>query len=207
MNKCPSCNRSSENPIRACRCGWREGNSSTPLIRKVGYELQKVIDEGTLTSLVSFTVKLLKGGRCGCPELIGKMNDWGVEGCIERREEIATEIRKKLLYAPGAREHILNAIDLAIVRTKPPPRQDNGPWYVAITTAPRKVVTAEETFRQVRQAGWEPTVFAEPGSHWVSDFDYLFSPTKLGIWHNWVRSVKAALDSGKPYILTLQDES
>ncbi|MEX0642053.1 MAG: hypothetical protein WD468_05100 [Pirellulales bacterium] len=83
----------------------------------------------------------------------------------------------------------------------------NGYWFVAVTTAPRKSCTLLQCIKSLRAAGWEPTVFAEPGST-TSDAETIWNATKLGVWHNWLTSAKYALEkTDAEVILTVQDDS
>lgn len=78
-------------------------------------------------------------------------------------------------------------------------------WYVAVTTAPRKECTLEATLQSLERCGWEPVVFAEPGSTPTDRLTYN-NPTKLGVWYNWIQSVRVALESDADVIFTVQDD-
>lgn len=79
-------------------------------------------------------------------------------------------------------------------------------WYVAVTTAPRKDCTLEKCILSLRSCGWEPTVFAEPGST-LTDALTVHNTEKLGVWYNFLKSARHALESDADIIMTVQDDS
>lgn len=79
-------------------------------------------------------------------------------------------------------------------------------WSVVVTTAPRKEPTLQLCVDSLRDCGWEPIVLAEPNSP-LSDALTIHNPERLGVWHNWVKSVKVALKTDAEVILTVQDDS
>lgn len=79
-------------------------------------------------------------------------------------------------------------------------------WEVAVTTAPRKDCTLLGCIESIRDCGWEPTVFAEPDST-PTDCLTIHNQTRLGVWHNWRKSVQYCLDQNPDLILTVQDDS
>lgn len=84
---------------------------------------------------------------------------------------------------------------------------DNGDWTVAITTAPRRDCTLQRCVDSVRNAGWEPIIFAEPGST-KTDAQTFENPERKGVWHNWRDSCGWILRNTKSQlILTVQDDS
>jgi hypothetical protein len=58
----------------------------------------------------------------------------------------------------------------------------------------------------MRIAGFDPVIFAEPGSTAV-DCETIANPQRLGVWHNWLASCYSALSHDGDYILTAQDDS
>ena len=78
-------------------------------------------------------------------------------------------------------------------------------WYVAVTTAPRKECTLVSTLESLEDCGWEPIVFAEPGSTITNRLTY-HNEVKLGVWYNWIKSVRTALESDADVIMTVQDD-
>jgi hypothetical protein len=90
----------------------------------------------------------------------------------------------------------------------PVQKPDDKDWAVVVTTAPRQDPTTEACLDSIRIAGWEPVVFAEPGSLVVESYSFISNDTRLGAWHNWLKSMRWALDrTTAPYILSVQDDS
>jgi len=80
-------------------------------------------------------------------------------------------------------------------------------WAVAVTTAPRAETTLTQCVGSLRQAGWEPIIFAEPNSHKIADAETIWNKQKRGVWHNWLNSAKWCLSKTKAdWILTVQDD-
>lgn len=78
-------------------------------------------------------------------------------------------------------------------------------WSVAITTAPRKEPTLQRCVDSVRAAGWEPIVFAEPGSEEV-DCQTIHNKHKFGVYRNWLQAADWTLKQAADAILLLQDD-
>lgn len=84
---------------------------------------------------------------------------------------------------------------------------NNGDWTVAVTTAPRKNCTLIESIESIRDAGWEPIVFAEPGST-KTTAKTVENKERKGVWHNWRDSAAWCLkNTDSQLILTVQDDS
>jgi hypothetical protein len=80
-------------------------------------------------------------------------------------------------------------------------------WYVIVTTAPRRDPTLQVCIDSIRDCGWDnPIVLAEPDSP-QSDATTIVNPERLGVWRNWVKSVRLALESDADVILTVQDDT
>jgi len=80
-------------------------------------------------------------------------------------------------------------------------------WAVAVTTAPRRDCTLGECLQSLRQCGWSPVVFAEPGSTRTDEVT-IQNPRRLGTWHNWVQSLRWCLENtDADAILTVQDDA
>ncbi len=78
---------------------------------------------------------------------------------------------------------------------------------VAVTTAPRKDCTLAYCLASIEACGWDPIVFAEPGST-ETEYQTVSNPEKLGIWHNWLNSCRWCLsNTTSEYIMTVQDDS
>jgi hypothetical protein len=81
-------------------------------------------------------------------------------------------------------------------------------WAVVVTTAPRQDPTIETCLESIRYAGWEPVIFTEPDSTVIEGYSFLSNTVRLGAWHNWLRSMRWALDkTTAKYILSVQDDS
>lgn len=87
-----------------------------------------------------------------------------------------------------------------------PPVKDSD-WFVAVTTAPRKDPTIQECLQSIYRCGWEPIIFAEPGSVTIEDYKYVYNSERLGAWHNWLKTMRASLGTDAKYILSVQDDS
>lgn len=79
-------------------------------------------------------------------------------------------------------------------------------WFCGVTTAPRKEPTVQKCVDCLKYAGFEPVVFAEPGSPDVKRCDYVVNSKRLGVWYNWVHAAEVAVELGKPYSLIVQDD-
>lgn len=189
-------------------CGQTNTVAIAPPPGKVGTELTAIIP------------RIFKSKECNCEGYAIAMDSWGLHGCIDRYEEIVSHLVDKSnrrwfarLFPESTREAKAREwLDLAIERTREKlsaskPTINNGNWYVAVTTAPRKDCTLLKSIESIRQAGWEPTIFAEPGST-ASDCETIWNPERKGVWHNWLASARYALEHSKAeLILTVQDDS
>lgn len=80
-------------------------------------------------------------------------------------------------------------------------------WAVVVTTAPREDCTLATSISSIKACGWDPVVFAEPGSTPV-DCLTVKNSQRLGAWHNFLSSVRWALRStDASVILTAQDDA
>jgi hypothetical protein len=78
---------------------------------------------------------------------------------------------------------------------------------VAVTTSPRRHCTLELCLASIDVCGWDPIVFAEPGST-LTEYQTIENTSRLGVWHNWLNSVRWCLEHTRtPRILTVQDDS
>ena len=195
-----------------CSCGAKTESAFVQPLRlapagKVGTELAAIIPR-----------IFRKSKTCGCQAYANLMDSWGIDGCIQRYDEIIATLVKRanrqwfLRMFPDAskeakaKQWLDQAIENAL-RSLKASRPQNGNWYVAITTAPRKDCTLIQCIESMRKAGWEPTIFAEPGST-ASDAETIWNPERKGCWHNWLASARHALaHSDAKYILTVQDDS
>lgn len=169
--------------------------------------------KGPGTILKGMIPKLFKRGGCTCTDFARKMDSWGVAGCEQNRERIIRHLlnqaqRSKLLSIFGERPARIVAeywVNEAIKQASSYSGIDNDQWFVLITSAPRKEPTLAECIASVRAAGWEPRIFAEPGTE-AKDVYVHQNINQLGVWHNWLNSCRVALQSNAQYIVTLQDD-
>jgi len=188
--------------------------AACPVCRSVATPHKPIPTGGPGTELEKLIPLFFASDLCKCKSYARKMDRWGVEGCLERYDEIvdhltkqAAKIRIVNLFGPVNRLVAQRWVTQAIDNARPVSRVlDNGDWFVAITTAPRRDCTLLRCIDSIRQAGWEPTIFAEPGST-KTDAVTVSNPERLGVWHNWLASARYALDhSTVGVILTVQDD-
>ena len=169
---------------------------------------------GPGTELLKIIPKCFKKDGCQCFPYAERMDRWGVAGCEERFDEIvdhlceeAKKVRIIKILGPVNRVVAIHWTRQAIDNARSNAKDiDNGDWFVAVTTAPRRDCTLNETIDSIRVAGWEPTIFAEPGST-ETDAVTFHNPDCLGVWHNWLASARHAIDhSDAAMILTVQDD-
>lgn len=83
-------------------------------------------------------------------------------------------------------------------------------WAIGITTAPREPSTLVKCIKSTRKNGWEPSVFAEPGTDLTGlECALIMRDVRLGAWHNW-REMGLQLLAAQPdadVILTIQDDT
>lgn len=205
--------------LYVCR---RDGDPVPELVQQAALGVDGSPIEGPGTELAWLIPDLFESPGCDCKSYARKMNRWGVEGCEQRRERIEIHLVKqakknKLLSLFGdalPRIAANKLVDIAIRRAKA--KQDlltvrrdwrdlHPDWFVGITTAPRREPTLLRCVRSVRVAGWEPVVYAEPGSL-ETTCETVTRPEVFGVWRNWYSMVKDGLDSGAKYIVTFQDD-
>lgn len=84
-------------------------------------------------------------------------------------------------------------------------------WQVLVTTAPRTEPTLSKCILSLRDCGWnhEIVVFSEPESDLsnISVTKVVRNKEKLGVWRNWVQSVRYGLATDADVIMTVQDDS
>ena len=78
-------------------------------------------------------------------------------------------------------------------------------WTVVVTTAPREEPTLHECIDSLQACGWDPVVFAEPGSE-KTDCLTFENEQRKGVWHNWLASCRWALEQNTACVLTVQDD-
>lgn len=156
--------------------------------------------------------------KCGkCADRVSKMNKWGPAKCRKRRPLIIQWLKQSARKngLPFSEFVAGEIIDLAIANAErkvrrqslAKPIKPDPKWAVAVTTAPRKDCTLEQCIESMRVCGWDPIVFAEPGSTEI-DARTIWNSEKLGVWHNWIKSAKWCIENtAAEYILTVQDDS
>lgn len=80
-------------------------------------------------------------------------------------------------------------------------------WAAVVTTAPRRDCTLRQCLDSMAACGWTPTVFAEPKSTQVRGYETFENKDRLGVWHNWLRAARWAIEQRPEYIITVQDDS
>ena len=170
---------------------------------------------GPGSELRSIIPKFFESEGCECRSYAAKMDRWGVDGCERRFDSIVSHLvsnakQSAIISLLGpinelvAKKWLRQAIDAA---KKHSSQATDQTWFVAVTTAPRKDCTLVECIESLRTAGWEPTIFAEPGST-TTDAETVWNDQRRGCWHNWLASARYALEnSNASAILTVQDDS
>ena len=183
--------------------------------------LAQRLGEGVGTELHKMIPAFLDRAGCNCKSFAKKMNIWGPDSCEKNREHIITHLVTKsqdrviFSWVPEvatrmvASQLLTSAISKARQQESATPPNDK--WFCAVTTAPRQIPTLDTCLQSLVVAGFEPFIFAEPKSNVV---DSQFEPfmirhkEKKGVWHNWLSSVRYALEnSDANIILTVQDDS
>lgn len=123
---------------------------------------------------------------------------------IKYRNKQARLDRYSELIDPVVPKHSNPRIPKPLIPIQPVKDSD---WYVAVTTAPRKDPQLSKCLDSIYRCGWEPTVFAEPESVVVEGYNYVHNSERLGAFHNWLKTMHAALGTDAKYILSVQDDS
>ena len=184
--------------------------------------IEDKLGTGVGTELHKIIPTFLERKNCSCNSFAKKMNVWGPDMCEKNREHIiqhlVNESKKRSLFSwvpetatKLVAEKLLNtAITKAKFKAKKTQDSDEK-WFCAVTTAPREIPTIKTCLESLQIAGFEPFVFAEPGS---PDLPLEFKETtirnkkKKGVWHNWLDSIRYALNnSDANIIMTVQDDS
>jgi hypothetical protein len=178
------------------------------------------LGEGPGTELHKLIPAFLEGEDCDCKNWARKMNVWGVDGCEKNRKEIVcklvNESRKRpiLAWVPNMAIQVVadKLLTTAINNYTKKEKLEKYKWFVAVTTAPRREPTLSTCLESMIIAGWNATVFAEPGDYNFLNDEYksrlIFNKEKLGVWRNWVHSCRYALEnSDANVIMTVQDDS
>ena len=153
--------------------------------------------------------------KCKCQNRIEKMNAWGPDRCEQKIDTIARWLKHSAriarlpyvdliargLVSRAIRNSRRNATQVRVVT-----REHDQRWSVAITTAPRQDCTLNKCVESVRQCGWEPVIFAEPGST-VVDCETVWNSERKGVWHNWRQASEWCLARNTEFVMTVQDDA
>lgn len=203
ITQCPRCG------TKTIHANDKPNPHNCPLVPRTTHQMLR---SNPGTELASLIPEFFKKDGCGCDEYIDKMNKWGVYECFQRKNKIVSHLvsqaRAKnlpeLLSKPVAERWVQRSLERA--RNKFPTGAGKD-YYVAVTTAPRSPETLSRCVQSLRNCGWEPTVFAEPGSHPI-EVRTVNNPTRRGCWGNWLYSARYAVqNSTAPYIMTVQDDT
>lgn len=200
----------------------RSGQDVPPIVleARLGDSATAAID-GPGTELAKLIPNFFASKKCSCGSMSRKMNRWGVKGCEENHDRIVNHLveqAKKIGWVFGdaipkaIAGHWLNvAIEKARVNEQIASesmdwRTVHPDWFVGITTAPRRSPTLQRCIASVRGAGWQPVIFAEPGSV-ETNCETIRNSERLGVWRNWYSVAKWSLENTDcKYIVTLQDD-
>ena len=185
--------------------------------------IERQIGNGPGTELHKLIPTIFQRKGCGCKNFAKRMNIWGPAECEVKMEVIVDHIVEKskqsrlLGWVPVlatrivAERLIKRAIAKARKKNADTSIAEKFNWFVAVTTAPRENCTLQKSLQSMEIAGFDPVVFAEPGSTAVQDsngYKVIENARKKGIWHNWLHSCRWALDnSDAEVIMTVQDDA
>ncbi|MEZ6057201.1 MAG: hypothetical protein R3C01_10905 [Planctomycetaceae bacterium] len=107
---------------------------------------------------------------------------------------------------------IPSAGPIACCRSCPDRQSTRLRWGVGVTTAPRQDPTLRTCVQSLVDAGWQPTVFAEPETDLSAlppQAPVITRPQRLGCWHNWLTMCRDLLEQHPraEAILTVQDDT
>ena len=174
------------------------------------------LGEGPGTELSNLIPKQLEHVGCGCKDYARKMNRWGVEGCTKRFDQIVEHLVKKSNTAPllgwvpstATRMVAKNLVRRAIDKANKNRKASKLTWFVGVATAPRPECTLTKCTDSMRVAGFDPVIFAEPGSTRIESCNMITNKEKKGVWYNWISLCEYALNNtSADVIMTVQDDS
>jgi hypothetical protein len=207
-------------------------NLANPGTRIVAKKAQKKLEEDLLaTAEVKFGIgpgtelhkmipKFLEIPGCGCKSWAKKMNIWGPDGCEKNKEDIVNKLiseskkRSVLSWVPDAATRMVaeRLVNTAIQRARSNEQNQKYKWCTVVTTAPRKDPTLSTCLDSLLIAGFNPYIFAEPGSYRELNQAYqtrmFVHSQRKGVWWNWIESCRWALENTDAnVIMTVQDDS
>ena len=171
---------------------------------------------GPGTELSKLLPQQLERNGCACKAYANKMNRWGVKECKRRFDEIVDYLVHKgninplLGWIPSfaTRPVAKKLLTIAINRAEKTTTPSKFTWFSAITTSPRPDCTLQKCVDSMIIAGFDPVIFAEPGSTRVPSCTTVHNDKKKGVWYNWLQSCEYALEhSDANVIMTVQDDS
>jgi hypothetical protein len=211
--------------VRAYRDRWaNQGYELPPIGMKLPEpEPPALIDNGGPgTELAALLGRLgIKADPgCKCRQKAEAMDAAGVDWCRYHQEKIldwlADESKKRGIpfIRRLARALVLRASRNAAAGQPPGPPEHPLPpgvttWAVGITAAPRPKSQLARTVNSLRRAGFEPTIYAEPGTHLGSlpyGVEVVRRPQRLGCWRNYVQTLRDLHTRGADAVFIVQDD-
>lgn len=186
---------------------------------EVRKKAENYFGDGPGTELKKMIPEWLSRPGCGCKNFAKKMNIWGINGCRRNIDFIVQRLMSEknklgfLGWVPDkATESVCKKlVNTAIKRAEEKEGSRKHNWFVAVTTAPRKEPTLQHCLDSLLINGWNPYIFAEPGTYDINDEyrqNLIQHEEKKGIWWNWIESCRYALaNSDADIIMTVQDDS
>ena len=174
------------------------------------------LGDGVGTELTKLIPKSLEHRGCGCKDYAKKMNNWGVEGCKQRFDQIVDRLVRKgkenplMGWIPSAASRIAarSLVARAIKAAEKNTPISKFKWSTVVTTAPRTDCTLQKSIDSMIIAGFDPVIFAEPESTKVKSCVTIKNKEKMGVWYNWIQSCEYALEqTDANVIMTVQDDS
>jgi len=172
---------------------------------------------GTELKALLSRIGLVEKSGCNCNRRRLEMDGHGIPWCRENLDTIVAWLREEaekrgLPFVDfAARQIVRLAIRRAekkekktmptndgIVLERPPRHplpKGVTKWAVGITSAPRKNPTLARCVRSVQRGGFDPIVFAEPGTETADvDAEIVTRPERLGCWRNYVQTLRDLLE-------------
>jgi len=179
---------------------------------------ETAMKHGPGSELHNLIPAFLSSQGCGCKNFAAKMNMWGPDGCEKNKKDIVDHLvkqsKKRAMFSwmpeSATKKVAEKLVDTAIKRARGRSQDPNTKWFCAVTTAPRQISTLRTSLDSMKIAGFEPFIFAEPGSDIPVDYSeaVILHRKRLGVWHNWLFSLRYAIDNTDAnIIMTVQDDT
>ena len=199
----------------------KENQAIQKVANKKRFYDEKKLGTGVGTELHKMIPKFLEQKGCGCKGYIKRMNHLGPSGCEKNRDEIVSHLveqaKKRQIFSWISSKATSVVADRLLTTAIKRARKNADPnelkWFCAITTAPRKIPTLKTCIDSMQVAGFHPFIFGEPGAGQYGIDKNLQQSTiiheeKLGVWHNWLFSLRYAIEnSDADIIMTVQDDA